>query len=466
MSDDLFRVDHAADAYLGDEPPDLGPLRALAERAELADAVSGLTDGYGCRLADSDPFAPLARRIACDLVEAGFTLHHCAQHHPLCRLGGVCLLPVASGQWPGSQWQGRGRGVLDDSRSAVARLGPMDGVPQRARSHEWRARPGARCVRVSGLAVRPGRRVDRDWPRSQRGDGTVSWPTRPAGVADRVIQLSTAMTVFGVAGIAAYLSYEHAFEVIAAHGEIGMAARLEPATVDGLVYSSSVVIWYAARHQLAAPVMARCLLALGIVATLAANVAHGWSHGPVGAVVAAWPAVSLVGTFELVLWIIRAAAANAPACEAAADRSSRPPDHPAATLRLLSVPASNGLAAHRNGSGNAAAEDCGERPVMGNKQGADRVSEPDQYEAGHAYRAAGQMAAAWTTPTPAPGAFEDGEDDINAAAVAAYRTSIETGRPLSERKLAQMFGKTSRRWARNRMAEARQALKSAMADSH
>jgi hypothetical protein len=39
--------------------------------------------------------------------------------------------------------------------------------------------------------------------------------------------------------------------------------------------------------------------------------------------------------------------------------------------------------------------------------------------------------------------------------VAAYRTSIETGRPLSERKLAQMFGKTSRCWARNRMADAR-----------
>ena len=107
----------------------------------------------------------------------------------------------------------------------------------------------------------------------------MSWPTQPAGVADRVIQLSTALAVFGVAGIAAYLSYEHAFEVIAAHGETGMAARLEPATVDGLVYSSSMVIWYAARHQLAVPVMARCLLALGIVATLAANVAHGWSHG-------------------------------------------------------------------------------------------------------------------------------------------------------------------------------------------
>src|ERR1022692_356931 len=107
MSDDLFRVDHAADAYLGDEPPDLGPLRALAERAELADAVSGLTDGYGRRLADSDPLAPLARQIARDLVEAGVTLHHCLQHHPLyppgggaCWRGAVGLIPMArEGSW-------------------------------------------------------------------------------------------------------------------------------------------------------------------------------------------------------------------------------------------------------------------------------------------------------------------------------------------------------------------------------
>jgi hypothetical protein len=42
--------------------------------------------------------------------------------------------------------------------------------------------------------------------------------------------------------------------------------------------------------------------------------------------------------------------------------------------------------------------------------------------------------------------------------VAAYRASLQTGRPLSERKLAGMFGKTSRRWARSRMAEARQSL--------
>ena len=49
---------------------------------------------------------------------------------------------------------------------------------------------------------------------------------------------------------------------------------------------------------------------------------------------------------------------------------------------------------------------------------------------------------------------DDSEMDVNAAAVAAYRASLDTGAPLSERKLAAMFGKTSRRWARNRIAEA------------
>jgi hypothetical protein len=47
-----------------------------------------------------------------------------------------------------------------------------------------------------------------------------------------------------------------------------------------------------------------------------------------------------------------------------------------------------------------------------------------------------------------------GEIDINAA----YRASVQDGQPISERKLAEMFGKTSRRWARGRMAEARQNL--------
>jgi hypothetical protein len=60
---------------------------------------------------------------------------------------------------------------------------------------------------------------------------------------------------------------------------------------------------------------------------------------------------------------------------------------------------------------------------------------------------------------------EDSEEDINAAAADAYRASIDTGEPLSERKLAAMFGKTSRRWARNRMAEAVERVAPAMVDA-
>jgi hypothetical protein len=69
--------------------PDLGPLRAAAEAAELAQAVSGLVSADGYRLADSDPLAPLARDIARSMTEAGLPVHHCARHHPLYRLGGV-----------------------------------------------------------------------------------------------------------------------------------------------------------------------------------------------------------------------------------------------------------------------------------------------------------------------------------------------------------------------------------------
>jgi hypothetical protein len=126
---------------------------------------------------------------------------------------------------------------------------------------------------------------------------------------DRAIRLSTAAAVLAVAGIAAYVSYWHAYAVVRAHGETGITARLEPATIDGLVYASSMVVLYAARHRVRVPSLARWLLALGIAATLTANMAQGWSHGLVGAVIAAWPAVSLAGSYELLVWIIRASGA-------------------------------------------------------------------------------------------------------------------------------------------------------------
>jgi hypothetical protein len=123
--------------------------------------------------------------------------------------------------------------------------------------------------------------------------------------ADRTIRWSTAAAVVGVAVVAAVVSYEHAYALVHAHGETGWTAHLIPLTVDGLIWASSMVMLDSARRKVPVPALARWLLGLGIAATLAANVAHGLGHGPVGAAVGAWPAVALVGSYELLMMIIR-----------------------------------------------------------------------------------------------------------------------------------------------------------------
>jgi len=129
--------------------------------------------------------------------------------------------------------------------------------------------------------------------------------------AERAIRWSTIAAVAAVAAVAGWVSYEHALAVVRAHGEGGAVAQVYPVTVDGLIYSASMVLLDAARRGARAPGLARWLLAAGIGATLAANVAAGLHFGPVGAVVAAWPALALVGSYETLMVIIRAGAAPA-----------------------------------------------------------------------------------------------------------------------------------------------------------
>lgn len=122
---------------------------------------------------------------------------------------------------------------------------------------------------------------------------------------ERVIRWSTAGVVLALVAVAAVVSYNHAYWLVSHHGESGIVARLEPLTVDGLIYASSMVMLDSARRQLTVPRVAWALLSLGIAATLTANVAHGLARGAVGAVVAAWPAVAVVGSYELLMWLIR-----------------------------------------------------------------------------------------------------------------------------------------------------------------
>ncbi len=281
-------------------------------------------------------------------------------------------------------------------------------------------------------------------------DTRIGYEHAAAAGVDRAIRVSTAIAVLAVAGVAAYVSYWHAYAVVCAHGETGVTARLEPATIDGLVYASSMVNLYAARHRLPVPALARWLLALGIIATLAANMAQGWSHGPVGAVIAAWPAVSLVGSYELLVWIIRTAAAGDLGRGPAADHGGPRADRYGTSPRLAAAQGPDAEPGNLIGldtcltSGGA----DGALPVPG-MAGADQATRPGWNAADHVADQRSGAPGLVTAGTP--------DSDINAAAVAAYRASLQAGRPLSERKLAGQFGKTSRRWARNRMAEARQS---------
>lgn len=110
--------------------------------------------------------------------------------------------------------------------------------------------------------------------------------------ADRIIRRSTAPAVLGVAAVAAVVSYEYASALVRTHGESGWTGRLIPLTVYGLIYASSMAMLDSARRDVPLAVLAGWLLGLGIIATLAANVAHGI----IGVVVAAWPAVALFGS--------------------------------------------------------------------------------------------------------------------------------------------------------------------------
>jgi hypothetical protein len=81
----------------------------------------------------------------------------------------------------------------------------------------------------------------------------------------------------------------------------------------------------------------------------------------------------------------------------------------------------------------------------------------ERHASGPTQRPAGKAARLPTIP-----ANEQRDDEVpeanavNDAAVASYRLSVQAGNPLSERRLAQMFGRTSRRWARARIADAQQ----------
>lgn len=140
--------------------------------------------------------------------------------------------------------------------------------------------------------------------------GSVPVPETARGIihtarGDQKIRRTTTAVVLGIAGFAGYISYRHAYELASNNGEDQWSAWALPLTIDGLIFSASMVILRANRHHVKVPKMAWFAMALGILATLGANVAHGIPYGPVGMATSAWPAIALVVSFEMLMRLFK-----------------------------------------------------------------------------------------------------------------------------------------------------------------
>jgi Protein of unknown function (DUF2637) len=206
--------------------------------------------------------------------------------------------------------------------------------------------------------------------------------------ADRAIRYSTVAAVAVVALVAAFISYLHALQVVRLHGESGALAAAYPLTIDGLIYAASMVLLNAARQGSRPHPLAYLALGLGIAATLAANGAAGRAYGPMGALVASWPAGALVISYELLMLVIRSSArAAAPA----------PAPVPAAGSGVPEPPA--GL----NGHGHAAAERYAAELARGEVPGIRRIRREMRVGQPRAQEVREYLGRAGPVPQPGPG---------------------------------------------------------------
>ncbi|MEU8178990.1 DUF2637 domain-containing protein [Microbispora hainanensis] len=126
----------------------------------------------------------------------------------------------------------------------------------------------------------------------------------PNSLAVRRIQRTTIAGVFLLAAIAAVVSFRHMHELCLRHGEDHLAAVLIPLAVDGLIVVASMSILLANRSGSRGGVLAWSLLVVGSLASLGANVSIA-EPSLIGRIIAAWPSLALIGSYELLMSQIR-----------------------------------------------------------------------------------------------------------------------------------------------------------------
>src|SRR5215470_16184465 len=126
--------------------------------------------------------------------------------------------------------------------------------------------------------------------------------------ADRWIRWTTTGCVALLALIAGTVSYLHMHALVELHGQPGWVAALTPLSVDGMIVAASTTLLADSRSGSRGGVLPWLLLAVGSVASLAANVAVA-EPTVTGRVIAAWPSFALIGSYEFLMRQVRHAAA-------------------------------------------------------------------------------------------------------------------------------------------------------------
>jgi Protein of unknown function (DUF2637) len=130
------------------------------------------------------------------------------------------------------------------------------------------------------------------------------------GRADRWIQRITIGCVALLALIAGTVSYLHMHLLVELNGQPGWVAALTPLSVDGMIVAASTTLLAESRSGGRGGLLPWALLAVGSVASLAANVAVAES-ALTGRVIATWPSFSLIAAYELLMRHVRRVAESA-----------------------------------------------------------------------------------------------------------------------------------------------------------
>ncbi|SNQ49187.1 conserved membrane hypothetical protein [Frankia canadensis] len=116
----------------------------------------------------------------------------------------------------------------------------------------------------------------------------------------RAIRTTTVTAVSIVAAVAAFASYRHMRAVALEHGEDAMTSAVLPLSVDGLIVAASMTMLADRRAGRGRGGLSYLMLALGACASLAANMLHA-EPSLAARIIAGWPPLALLGSYELLM---------------------------------------------------------------------------------------------------------------------------------------------------------------------